>query len=78
MNDETLSYKVLFRRLVDRVFWKAVVKGKGIQEGWTFLKKNPKHLKVQELAIPTSQKISCQETRWAWLNRELQLAFRRK
>ncbi|KAK4814312.1 LOW QUALITY PROTEIN: hypothetical protein QYF61_014826 [Mycteria americana] len=29
----------LFRRLVDRVPWEAVLKGKGVQEGWTFFKK---------------------------------------
>ncbi|KAK4825507.1 hypothetical protein QYF61_000020 [Mycteria americana] len=29
----------LFRGLVDRVPWEAVLKGKGVQEGWTFFKK---------------------------------------
>ncbi|PKU32032.1 rna-directed dna polymerase from mobile element jockey-like [Limosa lapponica baueri] len=29
----------LFRSLVDRVPWEAVLKGKGVQEGWTFFKK---------------------------------------
>ncbi|GAB0183898.1 hypothetical protein GRJ2_000855100 [Grus japonensis] len=29
----------LFRRLVDRVSWEAVLKGKGVQEGWTFFRK---------------------------------------
>ncbi|GAB0176377.1 hypothetical protein GRJ2_000102900 [Grus japonensis] len=28
----------LFRSLVDRVPWEAVLKGKGVQEGWTFFK----------------------------------------
>jgi len=28
-----------FRRLVDRVPWEAVLRGKGVQEGWTFFKK---------------------------------------
>ena len=40
----------LFRRLVDRVPWEAVLKGKGVQEGWTFFKKEI--LKVQEQAVP--------------------------
>ena len=29
----------LFRSLVDRVPWEAVLKSKGVQEGWTFFKK---------------------------------------
>ena len=29
----------LFRTLADRVPWEAVLKGRGVQEGWTFLKK---------------------------------------
>ena len=40
----------LFRRRVDRVPWEAVLKGKGVQEGWTFFKKEI--LKAQEQAIP--------------------------
>ena len=36
----------LLRRLVDRVSWEAVLKGKGVQEGWTFFKKEI--LKEQE------------------------------
>ena len=40
----------LFRSLIDRVPWEAVLKGKGVQEGWTFFKKEI--LKVQEQAVP--------------------------
>lgn len=36
----------LFRSLVDRVPWKAFLKGRGVQEGWTFFKKEI--LQVQE------------------------------
>lgn len=28
----------LLRRLVDRVTWESVLKGKGVQEGWTLFK----------------------------------------
>ena len=28
----------LFRTLVERVPWETVLKGKGVQEGWTFFK----------------------------------------
>jgi len=42
----------LFRGLVDSVPWDAVLKGKGIQEGWTFLRKET--FKAQEQAIPMS------------------------
>ena len=44
----------LFRGLVDRVPWEAVLKGKGVQEGWTFFKKGI--FKAQEQAIPMCQK----------------------
>ena len=40
----------LFGSLVDRVPWEAILKGIGVQEGWTFFKKEI--LKVQEQAIP--------------------------
>ena len=40
----------LFRGLVDRVPWEAVLKGKGVQEGWTFFKKEI--LKAQEQVVP--------------------------
>ena len=40
----------LFRSLVDKVPWEAVLKGKEVQEGWTFLKNQI--LKVQEQAVP--------------------------
>ena len=40
----------LFRSLVDRVPWKTVQVGKGVQEGWTLFKE--KVLKVQEQAVP--------------------------
>ncbi|GAB0210066.1 hypothetical protein GRJ2_003472400 [Grus japonensis] len=67
----------LFRSLVDRVPWEAVLKGKGVQEGWTFFKKEV--LKVQEQAVPMCQKTSQQERRrLSWLNRELCLELRKK
>jgi len=46
----------LFRGLVDRVPWEEVLKGKGVQEGWTSFKKEI--LKAQEQAIPMCQKTS--------------------
>lgn len=36
----------LFRRLVERLPWAAILKGKGVQEGWTCFKKEI--LKAQE------------------------------
>ncbi|KAK4811106.1 hypothetical protein QYF61_016392 [Mycteria americana] len=56
----------LFRRLVERVPWEAALKGKGVQEGWTFFKEEV--LKAQEQAVP----------RPAWLTRELWLELRKK
>ena len=66
----------LLRRLVDRVPWEAVLKVKGVQEGWTFFKKEI--LKAQEQAVPMCWKTSRRERRPAWLNRELWLELRKK
>ncbi|KAK4812337.1 hypothetical protein QYF61_017114 [Mycteria americana] len=44
----------LFRRLVERVPWEAALKGKGVQEGWTFFKEEV--LKAQERAVPRCRK----------------------
>ncbi|KAK4827745.1 LOW QUALITY PROTEIN: hypothetical protein QYF61_021216 [Mycteria americana] len=67
---------VLFRRLVERVPWEAVLKGKGGQEGWAFFQKAI--LKAQEQAVPMCQKTSWWGRRLAWLNRELWLELRKK
>lgn len=64
----------IFRSLVDAVPWKAFLKGKEVQEGWMFLKKEI--LKAQELDDPMCQKIN--EWRLSWLNRELWLECRGK
>ncbi|PKU29777.1 hypothetical protein llap_19920 [Limosa lapponica baueri] len=45
----------LFRTLVGRVPWEIVLRGKGVQEGWTLFKKEI--LKVQGQAVPTRRKI---------------------
>lgn len=49
----------LVRRLLDRVLWKAVLKGKGVQEGWTLFKREI--LKIQEQVVPICRKISWQQ-----------------
>ncbi|KAK4830772.1 hypothetical protein QYF61_013261 [Mycteria americana] len=66
----------LFRRLVDRVPWEAALKGKGVQEGWTFFKEEV--LKAQERAVPRCRKTSRRGRRPAWLTRELWLELRKK
>ncbi|KAM9590819.1 uncharacterized protein ACIBXB_005874 [Morphnus guianensis] len=66
----------LFRTLVERVPWETVLKGKGVQEGWTFFKKEI--LKAQGQAIPMHRKMNCQGRRPAWLNRELLLGLGEK
>lgn len=63
----TLADSDLFRSLVDKLPWKAVLKSKGVQGVWTFFKKIPQ---VWEQAIPTCQKMSG-ERRLAFLNREI-------
>ncbi|KAK4811155.1 hypothetical protein QYF61_019786 [Mycteria americana] len=66
----------LFRRLVERVPWEAALKGKGVQEGWTFFKEEV--LKAQEQAVPRCRKTSRRGRRLAWLTRELWLELRKK
>ncbi|GAB0207083.1 hypothetical protein GRJ2_003173900 [Grus japonensis] len=44
----------LLRTVVERVPWKIVLKGKGVQEGWAFFKKEV--LKAQEQAVPMCRK----------------------
>ncbi|KAK4817407.1 LOW QUALITY PROTEIN: hypothetical protein QYF61_013474 [Mycteria americana] len=66
----------LFGRLVDRVPWEAALKGKGVQEGWTFFKEEV--LKAQERAVPRCRKTSRRGRRPAWLTRELWLELRKK
>ncbi|GAB0207710.1 hypothetical protein GRJ2_003236700 [Grus japonensis] len=66
----------LFRKWVDRVPLEEVLKGKGVQEGWTFFKKEV--LKAQEQAVPMCRKTGQQGRRPAWLNRELWLELRKK
>jgi len=66
----------LFRMLVKRVPWERVLKGKGVQAGWTFFKEEV--FKAQEQAVPM-----CRKTNWrgrwpVWLNRELFLGHRKK
>lgn len=66
----------LFRRPVERVAWEAVLKDRGVQEGWTFFK--TEIFKVQEQAVSMCWKMSQQGRKPAWLNRELWKEFRRK
>lgn len=53
-----------------------VLKGKGIQKGWMFLKKE--NLKVQNQAVPPCHKMIQWGRRSAWLNRELLMRFQEK
>ena len=66
----------LFRTLVGRVPWDLVLKGKGVQEGWTLLKKEV--LKLQKQAIPLCLKMSWQVRRPAWMSKELFLSLQEK
>jgi len=66
----------LLRTLVERVPWVRVLKGKGVQEGWTFFKEEV--LKAQEPSVPVCHKTNWRGRRLAWLNRELLLGLRKK
>jgi len=66
----------LFRSLVERVPGERVLKGKGVQAGWTFFKVEV--LKTQEQVVPMCRKTNQWGRRLAWLNRELLLGLRKK
>jgi len=65
-----------FRTLVKRVLSGRVLKGKGVQAGWTFFKEE--FLKAQEQAVPMCHKTNRRGRRPAWLNREPLLGLRKK
>jgi len=65
----------LLRTLAERVPWERVLKGKGVQAGWTFFKEEV--LKVQEQAVPMCCKMNPWGKRSAWLNRKLLLGLRK-
>ncbi|XP_071892066.1 uncharacterized protein [Anas platyrhynchos] len=67
---------VLLRTLVGRVSWEAVLKGRGVQEGWVLFRREI--LMAQERSVPTCPKTNWWGRRPAWLNRELWLEIRRK
>ena len=46
----------LYRTMVERVPWEVVLESMGAQEGWEYFKESV--LKVQDLTIPMSQKMS--------------------
>ena len=66
----------VFRTLVGRVAWEAVLKGRGVLEGCALLKKEI--LMAQERSVPRRPKMSQCGRRPAWLNRDLRLELRKK
>lgn len=59
-----------------RIPWKALLKGRGVQESWTLLK--DELLTAQEHAVPMCWKMSQKGRRTAWLNRDLWLELGKK
>ena len=68
----------LFRTMVERVPWEVVLESMEAQEGWEYFKETV--LKVQDLTIPMSRKMSQRARRPGWLNRDpwLDLKSKRK
>lgn len=62
----------LFRTLVERIPWEAVLRGQGAQEGWTFLRKEV--LQAEEQPIPMCHKLV--QGGLAWMNSKLPLGLR--
>jgi len=61
----------LLRTLVEGVPWERVLKGKGVQQGLTFVKEEV--LKAWEQAVPMYRKTNRRGRRPAWLNNGLRL-----
>lgn len=53
----------LFRLLVERIPWKSVLKGIGVQESWTLIKKEILKAQEQATGCPLCWKMSWQRTR---------------
>jgi len=66
----------LFRTVVERVPWERVLKGKGVQAGWTLFRQEV--LNIQEQAVPMGRKTNQWGRRPAWLNRDFLLGLRKK
>ena len=66
----------LCRTMVERVPWEVVLESVGAQEGWEYFKETV--LKVQDLTIPMSRKMSRRARRPGWLNRDLWLDLKNK
>lgn len=62
----------LFRTLVERIPWEAVLRGQGAQEDWTLLRKEV--LQAEEQPIPMCHKPM--QGRLAWMNSKLPLGVR--
>ena len=62
--------------MVERVPWEVVLESVVAQEGWEYFKEVI--LKMQELTIPKSQKMSWRARRPVWLNRDLWLELKSK
>ena len=75
-NAETEGRFGMCRDLIDRVPGEAVLKGRGVQEGWTSFRNEI--LNGQEQAVPICRKASWWRRRVPWLNRELWLELRLK
>jgi len=66
----------LFRMLAERVTWERVLKGKGVQEGWTFFKEEV--LKAQEHVVSMCCKMNRRGRQLLCLNREILLGLRKE
>ena len=72
---QTANFK-LFRTMVERVPWMVVLESVVAQEDWEYFKETV--LKVQNLTIPMSRKMSRWARRPGWLNRDLWLDLKNK
>jgi len=66
----------LFRTLVERVSWERVLRGKGVQKGWTLFKEQD--LKARKQAVPMCCKTNQLGRQLSCLNRKLLLGLRKK
>ena len=68
--------KIKGKKNINKIPWEASLKDMGVQEGWTYFKREV--LKAQEQAVPVCQKTSRQGRRPAWLNSDFWLDLKNK
>ena len=66
----------LFKELLDKIPWEAVLRDKGVKESWLLFK--DAFLRTQELSVPQNKKAGRRSRIPAWLGKDLLVRLREK